>query len=135
MKDRIASETPCEFISRLQKSVLEAPDGAAAVAALPQIFERDLTLVLNGQRLDWAWVEQHVQEVHLPLREVAVNVTHAVRDDDVLMERHTVAGIAQDTKAPWQMEVMAVYEFSPEQKIRSWYEITQIRAGEYVGGW
>lgn len=115
------------------RSVLEAPDGELAVAAMPDIFERDFTLVLNGQTVGWAWLEAHVRQVYVRLQQVKVEVTHATRERDVLMERHIVSAVTRDTAEPWQIEVMAVYELSAANKIKSWHELTQIRTGEYSG--
>ena len=63
MKTARSTQTPLEFISGLQKSVLETSN-PASLAALPGIFARDLKLYLNGQELGWSWLEQHMREVH-----------------------------------------------------------------------
>jgi len=49
------------------------------------------------------------------------------------MERHTVGGISRKTGDPWLIEVMAAYELTPQHKIRTWYELAQMRTGEYTG--
>lgn len=135
MTRQLPDEDSRAFISRLQKMVLEAEDGAAAVSALSQLFERDVEVHLNGEKLGWAWYEEHVQQFHTRLTEVEVTVTHAVRSGEVLMERHTITGVDVATDAPWVMEVMAAYELTVDDKIAKQYELTNMRAGEYVGGW
>jgi hypothetical protein len=124
---------PRDFISERQKAVLEASCADAAVAALPEIFAADFSVTLNGQRLGWPWLEQHVRDFHAHIDRIHVEVTHAVTDGQVLMERHTVSGVSREQGEPWLIEVMAAYELSAEHKIRTWYELAQMRTGEYTG--
>lgn len=131
----IEREDAKAFIGRLQKMVMEAPDSAAALAALPHIFDPNFKLVLDGQELGLDWLEEHVQQLHKRLDKVTVDVTHAVREGSVLMERHVISGTDVVTKAPWVMEVMAAYELTSDDKILTHYELTSMRTGEYVGGW
>ncbi|MDP9051677.1 MAG: hypothetical protein M3O31_13310 [Acidobacteriota bacterium] len=133
MNDANAHETARQFIGRLLQAVFEAPTGAAGVAALPDIFERDVQLTINGEDFDWRWLEQHVQESHTRLRSVAVEVTHAIREGPILMDRHVVSAIASETGTQWRIEVLAAYELSAENKIRRIHEITRMHAGEYTG--
>lgn len=135
MVQQIANEDPKAFIGRLQKMVLEAPSSEAALAALPQIFDERLRLYLNGQELGWPWFREHVQQLQHRLRDVEVEVTHAVRSGDVLMERHLIRGREASGGMPWRMEVMAVYELTREDKIVAHYELTNMLEGVYEGGW
>jgi limonene-1,2-epoxide hydrolase len=125
-------QTPLEFISARQKSVMEAPNVAASMAALPQIFDRDLKIFLNGQELGWAWLEQHMRELHARLKNIRVHVTHAAREGNVLLERHTVSATALQGGDSWQAEIMAVYELTDDQKIKTWRELAKV-PGEYTG--
>ena len=124
---------PLDFISERQKAVLEAANADAAVAALPEIFAADFSVTLNGQNLGWSWLEQHVRDFHAHIEGIRVEVTHAVTDGHVLMERHTVSGLSREHGDPWLIEVMAAYELTQEHKIRTWYELAQMRTGEYTG--
>jgi hypothetical protein len=133
MSDLKANETARKFISRLLKSVFEAPTGTAGEAELPSIFERDVRLSINSENFDWNWLEQHVRESHTRLQNAAVEVTHAVREGNVFMDRHVVSATAADTGTPWQIEVMAAYELSAQGKIRRMHEMTRMHAGEYTG--
>lgn len=123
------------FILRRQKMVLEAPDGEAAAAVLPEIFDRDLKINLNGEQLGLDWLQQHVREVHQRLEHTSVEVTHAAREGNVLVERHIITGIDAATKEAWVMEVMAAYELTDDDKIKTQHELASMRAGEYSGGW
>jgi hypothetical protein len=133
MNDPNARETARQFIGRLLKAVFEAPTGAVGVAELPHIFERDVRLTINGEEFDWRWLEQHVRESHSRLRNVAVEVTHAVREGALLMDRHVVSATATDTGAQWRIEVLAAYELSSRGKIHRIHEISRMHAGEYTG--
>jgi hypothetical protein len=126
-------QTAREFISESLKAVLEAPNGEAAVAAMLKIFDRQFKLFLNGAELNWSWLEEHVREVHTRLLDVTVDVTHAVRNGNVLMERHIVAAVARETGEHWKMEVMAVYELTNEQRIGLWHELAQSPTSTYPG--
>jgi limonene-1,2-epoxide hydrolase len=125
-------QSPVDFISCLQKSVMEATDAATSLAALPRIFDRELKIILNGRELGWSWLEQHVGELHVRLREIKIDVTHAARDGNVLLERHIVTAVDRGSGLPWQAEIMAVYELTEDDKIRTWRELAQI-PGEYTG--
>lgn len=133
MNDPTAPETAQQLISRLLKSVFEAPIGAAGVEQLPHVFERDVRLNINGEELDWGWLEQHVRESHTRLRGVAVEVTHAVREGPLLMDRHIVSATSSDTGTAWRIEVLAAYEFSAGGRIRRIHELSRMHAGEYTG--
>lgn len=124
-----------DFVSDFQKQLLEATSGEAAVAALPKIFDRDLKLHLNGEVHDWEWLEEHVLEVHKRLRDVKVEVTHAAREGQVIVERHIIHATATDTNEPWRMEVMTAFDLTPDNKIKAAYELAHIRVGKYEGGW
>ena len=126
-------ESPHQFISRRLQSVLEAPDGSAAVAEMPSIFDRDFTLAVNGRTVGWAWLEEHVRQVSVRLQHVTVEVTHAVRQGNVLMERHIVSAVTRNSAEPFRLEVMAAYELTAEDKIKNWHELTQVLTGEYSG--
>jgi hypothetical protein len=121
-----------ELVSRWQRSVLEAGNAAASLAALPRIFDTNLEIVLNGQKLGWAWLSEHMHELHARLRDIRVEVTHAATAGNVILERHIVSAVARESGLPWQAEVMAVYELTPERKIRSWHELARI-PGDYTG--
>ncbi len=123
------------FILRRQKMVLEAPNGEAAAAMLPEIFDRDLIIHLNGEQVGLDWLEEHVRELHQRLEQTSVEVTHAARNGNVLIERHVISGVDATSKAPWVMEVMAAYELTDDDKIKTHYELANMRAGEYSGGW
>lgn len=132
MKATRNSQTPREFISGLQKSVMEAREPAASLAALPGIFDRDLKIYLNGQKLGWPWLEQHMQELHTRLKDIDIEVTHAARDGNVLLERHLVRAVARDSGERWEAEIMAVYELTADDKIKVWRELARI-PGDYTG--
>lgn len=132
MSDSALREAAMEWVSRCQKSVLEAGSAAASLAALPRIFDADLRIMLNGQELGWAWLREHMHELHARLRDIRVKVTHAAGDEDVILERHIVTAVDRETGKPWEAEVMAVYELTAERKIRSWHELARI-PGEYTG--
>ncbi len=124
-----------DFVSNFQKQILEAPNGEAAVAALPNIFDRDLELHLNGEVHGWDWLEEHVFEVYKRLKNVEVTVTHAAREGSVLVERHTIDAIDKDSNEPWRMEVMSAFDLTADNKIKTAYELAHIRIGKYEGGW
>ena len=125
-------QTSLEFISALQKSVMEAADPAGSLDALPRIFDRDLEIYLNGQKLGWPWLEQHMQELHTRLKDIEIEVTHAARDGNVLLERHLVRAVARDSGERWVAEIMAVYELTADDKIKVWRELARI-PGDYTG--
>jgi hypothetical protein len=126
------TQTALEFISELQKAVLEAPDPAASLAALPRIFDRDLKIYLNGREQGWPWLEQHMHELHARLRNIAIEVTHAAWEGSALLERHLVSAVVRETGESWQAEIMAVYELTEDRKIRTWHELARV-PGDYTG--
>ena len=128
-------QTAREFVIDLQKRLLQADSGEAAAAELPKIFDRDAKHFLNGEPLGWDWLEEHVRQLHTRLKVTAVDVTHAARDGNIIVERHTITAVDRETNEPWQMEVMAAFELSPEGKVTTSHELAQIRTGKYEGGW
>ena len=50
----------------------------------------------------------------------------------MLLERHTVTAVAQDSGEPWEAEIMAVYELTDDDKIKTWFELARI-PGDYTG--
>jgi hypothetical protein len=126
-----SSETPRELIGRMLRSVFAAPTAATGIEQLEKIFERDIRLSVDGRELDWNWLEEHVRESYVRLRAVTIEVTHAVRGENVLMTRHMLTATACDTGHEWKIEVMGAYELSAQNKFSRIQELTRMHVGEY----
>jgi len=126
-----SAETPRELIGRMLSSVFAAPTPARGVEQLEKIFERDIRLYVDGQEFDWNWLEEHVRESYVRLRDVTIEVTQAVRDENVLMTRHMPTATACDTGHDWKIEVMGAYELSAQNKFSRIWELTRMHLGEY----
>jgi hypothetical protein len=126
-----SAESPRELIGRMLRSVFAAPTPAKGVEQLESIFERDIRLYVDGREFDWSWLEEHVRESYVRLRDVTIEVTHAVRDENVLMTRHMLTATASDTGYGWKMEVMGAYELSAQNKFSRIQELTRMHVGEY----
>ena len=90
-----------------------SPDACQRCRATGKIFERDIRLYIDGREFNWNWLEQHVRESCVRLRDVTIEVTHPVGDENVLMTRHMLTATACDTGHDWKIEVMDAYELEP----------------------
>jgi hypothetical protein len=133
MTAEITAKSAHEFTNGILKRILEARTARAAVSEFPRIFERGVSLIYNGERLDLAWLETHVYELFKRLRHIRVEVTHAGREGKQLCERHVVSAISAENGERWEIEVMAVYELNDTDQIRSWRELSRIVHGRYSG--
>jgi hypothetical protein len=133
MTAEITAKSAREFASGILKRILEAPTAHAAVSEFPRIFERDVSLIYNGEALDLAWLERHVHELFKRLKHIRVEVTHAGREGKQLCERHVVSAISAEDGERWEIEVMAVYDLNDAAQIRSWRELSRIVHGQYSG--
>jgi hypothetical protein len=88
---------------------------------------------LNGDERGWTWLEQHVRESYVRLQHFKIEVTHAFKEGNCVMDRHLVSATVPESGTPWQIESMSIYELTATGKIRRIHELTRMHAGEYTG--
>ena len=129
----IQGDDAVRLVSWRLNTILGGDSAEVGIARIPEVFTPDCTFVVGPEVRDLDWLRAYIRDEHMRLKDLRVEVTHAVRNGDTMADRHFTTATNVSTGRLFRYETIAFYELSNEGLYRRVYELSAKHEGEYGG--